>query len=206
MQSGTDTMAEADRARYRGQCSGHARGRGRKARRAPTPWRRSRLRLRQAQRKTRRAPTLTPWRRREVEDGSHRGRYEAAPRPLCRREAMVEGTGTPAVAEDAAASADVEASEDDAGADTMAAGRRGHRTARLRKVRRLRLMCRGIGRRGGHRQPWRRPTTAPRPLPGTMQRSTPEAGASGDDAGADTMAEVEDGTALATAGGCSGYA
>ena len=53
--------------------------------------------------------------------------------------------------------------------------------------------------------PWRRPKTAAGAPSQEDAAATPEAGATEDEAGTDTMAEAEDGTAPATAGGCSGF-
>ena len=88
-----------------------------------------------------------------------------APTLLWRRS---ENGTAPATEEDAAASADVEAAEDEAGTDTMAEADDGTAVATAEDA--------AATPEAGHRKtrpastPWRKPTTAPRPPPQRMQR------------------------------------
>ena len=169
---------------------------------APTLWRRSktaprapprkirRLRLRQEASETMPAPT--PWRR-----------PTTAPRPPPRRMRRLRLTWRWRKTRRAptpwrrrrrhrARRTEAGASEDDAGAARPTTAPR----PLSRRMQRLRLMWRHRKTRPAP-TPWRRSKTAPRPPPRRMQRLRLRQTASEDDAGADTMAEADDGNAPA---------
>ena len=107
-----------------------------------------------------------------------------------------DGTA-PATEEDAAASADVEAAEDDAGADTMAEADDGTAPATEEDAAASADVEAAEDDAGADTMAEADDGTAP--ATGDDAAATPETVASEDDAGADTMAETEDGTAPATA-------